>query len=69
VPLARSGRVTGGDATPRVSRALPDLTGFDVARIRVAVRGGKRVYERFLEVLCVSGDLPPTAAGRRPFAM
>jgi hypothetical protein len=44
-----------------VSWELPDLVGFDIDRIRVAVRGGKRLYERFLGVLYVSGDLPPTA--------
>ena len=61
VPLVRNVRVTGSGAEPRVSRGLPDLTGFDVDRIRVAIRGGKRVYERFLGVLYVSGDLPATA--------
>jgi hypothetical protein len=61
VPLVRNVRVTGSGSEPRVSWKLPDLTGFDVDRIRVAIRGGKRVYERFLGALYVSDDLPPTA--------
>jgi hypothetical protein len=61
VPLLRNVRVTRRGAETRVSWNLPDLTGFDVDRIRVAVRGGRRLYERFLGVLYVSGDLPPDA--------
>ena len=52
--------MTGRGAEPRVSWDLPDLTGFDVDQIRVGIRGGKRVYERFLDLVYVSGDLPPT---------
>jgi hypothetical protein len=44
-----------------VNWVLPDLKGFDVDRIRVAIRGGQRLHGRFLSVLHVSGDLPPTA--------
>lgn len=61
VPLVRNVRVTGSGATPRVIWEKPDLTGFDIDRIRVVIRGGKRVYERFLDGLSVSGDLPPSA--------
>jgi len=61
VPLVRNVRVTGRGAEPRVSWELPDLTGFDIDRIRVAVRGGKRLHGRFMDILYVSGDLPPSA--------
>jgi hypothetical protein len=61
VPLLPSVRVTRSGPDTRVSWELPDLVGFDIDRIRVAVRGGKRLYERFLGVLYVSSDLPPTA--------
>ena len=61
VPLVRNVRVTGTGAEPLVSWELPDLTGSDIDRIRVGVRGGKRLYERFMDLLYVSGDLPPTA--------
>ena len=59
--MVRNVRVTGGGAEPHVSWELPDLTGFDIDRIRVAVRGGKRVMGRFMDRLYVSGDLPATA--------
>jgi hypothetical protein len=65
LPLARNVRVTGKGATPRLSWQLPDLAGFDVERIRVAVRGGTRIQGRFLSVLHVSGDLTPTATSFR----
>lgn len=65
VPLVTNLRVAGKGAEPRLSWQLPDLEGFDVERIRVAVRGGTRVHGRFLSVLYVSGDLPPTATGFR----
>jgi hypothetical protein len=61
VPLVRNVRVTARGAEPVVSWELPDLTGLDIDRIRVGIRGGKRLYERFLDTLYVSGDLPPTA--------
>jgi len=48
VPLLPSVRVTRSGPDTRVSWELPDLVGFDIDRIRVAVRGGKRLYERFL---------------------
>jgi hypothetical protein len=58
LPLARDVRVVGKDATPLLRWRLPDLTGFDIERIRVIVRGGERVHGRFLSVLYASGDLP-----------
>lgn len=61
VPLVRNLRVTGGGAEPRLSWELPDLTGFDIDRIRVRVRGGKLLHERFMDILYISGALPPTA--------
>ena len=64
VPLT-SVRVTGKGAEPRVSWKLPDLRGFDIERIRVGVRGGARVQGRFLSLLYVSGDLPPSATDFR----
>ena len=39
----------------------PDLAGFDVARIRIAVRGEPRVHGRFLSELYVSGELALSA--------
>jgi hypothetical protein len=54
--------VTGKGLQPRISWELPDLKGFDIERIRVAVRGGARVHGRFMSQLYVSGDLPPTAS-------
>jgi hypothetical protein len=39
----------------------PDLGGFDVERIRIAVRGEPRVHGRFLSELYVSGELPLSA--------
>ena len=65
VPLVTEVRVTGKGAQPRLAWKLPDLSGFDVERIRVAVRGGARVQGRFLSELYVSGDLPPTATSFR----
>ena len=61
VPLMKKVEVKRRGAQTRVSWVLPDLAGFDVDRIRVAIRGGPRVHGRFLSVLYVSGDLPPTA--------
>lgn len=61
VPLVRNVQVTGRGAEPVVSWELPDLTGFDIDGIRVGVRGGKRLYERFLDLVYVSRDLSPTA--------
>jgi len=65
VPLVTDVRVAGKGAQPRLSWKLPGLAGFDVERIRVAVRGGARVQGRFLSELYVSGDLPPTATSFR----
>ena len=61
VPLVRHVQVTGRGAEPLVSWELPDLTWFDIDRIRVGIRGGKRLYERFLDLVYVSSDLSPTA--------
>jgi len=61
VPLMRKVEVRRRGAQTLVSWVLPDLKGFDVDRIRVAIRGGQRLHGRFLPVLHVSGDLPPTA--------
>ncbi len=61
VPLASDVRVNGKGAQPRLSWKLPGLAGFDVERIRVAVRGEPRIQGRFLSQLWVSGDLPPGA--------
>ena len=65
LPYVRNVRVAGNGTTPRLSWQLPNLAGFDVERIRVAVRGGTRVQGRFLSVLHVSGDLPPTTTSHR----
>lgn len=65
VPLVTDVRVAGKGARPRLSWKLPALAGFDVERIRVAVRGGARVHGRFLSELYVSGDLPATATSFR----
>lgn len=61
VPLARNVRVAGKGTEPRLRWRLPSLKGFDIDRIRVSVRGGKRIQGRFLSVLHVSADLPPSA--------
>ena len=61
VPLAKDVRVLGKGATPRVSWAMPDLGGRDIARIRVVVRGEPRVHGRFMSALYVSDGLPATA--------
>ena len=61
VPLIDKVRVTGKSTRPRISWRLPNLKGFDIERIRVAVRGNPRVHGRFMSQLHVSGDLPPTA--------
>jgi hypothetical protein len=61
VPLVRNLRVNGGGVQPRLTWELPDLTGFDVERIRVGVRGGKRLHGPFMDLLYVSGDLPADA--------
>jgi hypothetical protein len=65
VPLALDVRVAGKGATPLVRWRLPDLAGFDVERIRVAVRGGPRVQGRFLGVLYQSEALPAGATSFR----
>ena len=65
VPLVSNLRVSGQGAQPLLRWNLPDLAGFDVERIRVGVRGGERVYGRFLSLLYASGDLPPTASSFR----
>ena len=61
LPFVRNVRVAGKDATPRLRWQLPDLAGFDIERIRIAVRGGPRVQGRFLSTRSTSGDLPPGA--------
>jgi len=61
VPIARNVRATGPGAEPQVSWELPSLAGVDVERIRVRVRGGKRLHDRFLDMLYLSDALPPTA--------
>ena len=65
VPLAQNVRAAGTGLRPALSWSLPDLKGFDVERIRVAVRGGKKVHGRFLSQLHVSAGLPPTATSFR----
>lgn len=62
IPLIEKVRVTGKGAQPRISWTLPDLKGFGIDRIRVAVRGGARVHGRFLSQLHVSPGLPATAS-------
>ena len=61
VPLASNVRAAGKGAQPRLSWQLPNLAGFDIDRIRVAVLGGKRVHGRFMSTLYVSAELPPSA--------
>ena len=61
IPLIDKVRVAGKGTQPRLSWKLPGLGGFDIERIRVAVRGGARVHGRFMSQLWVSADLPPTA--------
>jgi len=61
VPLATDVRVTGKGTMPRVSWALPDMSGRVIGRIRVVVRGEPRVHGRFMSALYVSGGLPPSA--------
>lgn len=61
IPLIDKVNVSGKDTRPRLSWKLPDLKGFDIERIRVAVRGGTRVHGRFMSQLWVSPDLPATA--------
>ena len=61
VPLMQKVEVKRRGAQTIVSWVLPDLQGFDIDRIRVAIRGGQRLHGRFLSVLYISGDLPPTA--------
>lgn len=62
IPLIEKVRVTGKGAQPRISWKLPDLKGFAIDRIRVAVRGGTRVHGRFLSQLHESPGLPATAS-------
>ena len=61
IPLIDKVRVTGKGTQPRISWKLPGLKGFDIERIRVAVRGGAKVHGRFLSQIYVSPALPPTA--------
>jgi hypothetical protein len=61
IPLIGKVLVSGKRTQPRLAWKLPDLEGFGIERIRVAVRGGARVHGRFLSQLWVSPDLPPTA--------
>ncbi len=61
VPLMRKVEVQRRGAQTNVLWVLPDLAGVDVDRIRVAVRGGARISDRFLGVLFVSPALPPGA--------
>lgn len=61
IPLIDKVRVTGKGTQPRISWKLPELRGFDIERIRVAVRGGARVHGRFMSQLYVSAALAPTA--------
>lgn len=65
LPFIRNLRVAAKGATPRLRWQLPDLAGFDVDRIRIAVRGGQRVQGRFLSAVYTSGDLPPSATSFR----
>ena len=65
LPFVRNVRVAGKGATPRLRWQLPDLAGFDIDRIRIAVRGGPRVQGRFLSTLYVSADLAPAATAFR----
>lgn len=65
IPLATNVRVDGEDTQPTLRWALPQLKGFDVERIRVAVRGGPKVHGRFLVQLHVSAPLAPTATSFR----
>jgi hypothetical protein len=61
VPLIDKVRVIGKGTQPRIAWTLPDLKGFDIERIRVAVRGGEKVHGRFLSQIYASDALPPTA--------
>jgi hypothetical protein len=61
LPLVTKVRVAGKGVQPRLSWKLPALAGFDVERIRVGVLGEPRVQGRFLRLLYMSSDLPPTA--------
>lgn len=65
VPLALNVRVAANGTQPRLSWKLPELAGFDIERIRVGVRGGERVHGRFMSLVYVSADLPPTATSFR----
>lgn len=65
VPLAEQVRVDGQGTQPTLRWALPRLAGFDVERIRIAVRGGTKVHGRFLVQLHVSAPLAPTATSFR----
>ena len=65
VPLATNVRVAGQGTRPTLRWALPRLEGFDIERIRVAVRGGTKVHGRFLVQLHVSAPLAPTATSLR----
>lgn len=65
VPLATNVRVDGQGTRPTLRWALPQLKGFDIERIRVAVRGGTKVHGRFLSQLHVSAPLAPAATSFR----
>jgi len=65
VPLAADVRIEGDGTEPLLRWRLPELKGFDIERIRVGVRGGKRVHGRFLSLLRVSEPLAPTATSFR----
>lgn len=65
IPLAIDVRVEGAGLEPRVTWSLPDLSGFSIDRIRVVVRGGQRLHQRFLAAIYVSEDLAPTATSFR----
>lgn len=61
LPLMHDVRVKGRGTEPRLSWTPPRLEGFSVTRIRVGVRGGQRIHDRFWSLLYVSPDLPPKA--------
>jgi hypothetical protein len=61
IPLMQKVEVRRRGAQTQVRWVLPALAGFDVDRIRVAIRGGQRVSGRFLSVLYTSDPLPPGA--------
>lgn len=64
LPLAEV-QVAGGGLRPMLRWGFPGLKGVRVSRIRVGVRGGERVHGRFLSLLQVFEELPPTATSFR----